>query len=376
MRIEKPMIQQIEARIKTARYPQIEAIQGLIEIFTKLLIALMQRINKRQKYQLVAFKKCYFRGVKVVSGVKNLKSPFSQGSVVTIGNFDGLHLGHQHLISAVKKRASGFNLPSVLVTFRPHPIQVLRPKAKLKLIFGVEDLQDQLGKMGLDTLIIEPFSMEFSKTGPEVFIQEYIALPLAPKALIVGHDFSFGAARAGGMDQLVQLAKKYGFELDILSPVKVKGEVVSSTRIRQLLAEGQVDLVSVFLGRHYYIAGKVERGEKRGTQIGFPTANLCCPVDRLIRPGVYCTRIKFQDKVLLGVTNIGRRPTFEPPGGAFLVETHIMDFKGDLYDKNIKVEFLYFLREEKKFNSPAELIRQIEIDIQSARGRLEDAELG
>lgn len=287
--------------------------------------------------------------------------------MLTIGNFDGLHLGHRALINRVLDTARRFSVPSVVMTFEPHPVKVLYPDRKLHRIFDFEDQRARLEEMGVDALVVEPFSREFSQLPPERYLLEWIYRPFVPKAVIVGYDFSFGANRQGTIDFLKSHAGSLGFEVEVVSPVKVGDVLVSSSRIRQALNEGDVALAGELLGRSFYLSGLIERGAGRGRTIGIPTANLRTAAETLPARGVYCGHVHVRGAWHDAVVNIGLNPTFNEGAGSgqpLHIEAHLLNFQGDLYGEKMTIDFVQRLRDERKFSSVSELVTQIHRDIQ------------
>lgn len=303
----------------------------------------------------------------IYQGAKQLKTPLA-ASVVTIGNFDGVHLGHQQLIENIVREAQFFGVPSVVYTFHPHPVKVLYPERATYRLFDLKDQQDQFENRGVENVIIEEFTKEFSKITPREFMDQYIFEKLHPKTLVVGHDFSFGADRSGNIPFLEKYCAEKGIRLIIIPPFQFKGEVVSSTRIRQDLKDGQVEKAKELLGRDYYLRGPVEQGFQRGRTIGVPTANVHPDVEFVPRLGVYCTLTKVGAHLHPSITNIGVNPTFHQDGKSPVkVETHLFDFDAQLYGMEVEVHLLKFLRDEKKFAGLDELKKQIQQDILQAR---------
>lgn len=301
--------------------------------------------------------------MKTLNGISSLSHALSS-SVVTIGNFDGLHLGHQALVSKVMDLSQKFQVPSVVFTFDPHPLEILAPEVGHLRIFSKEDLQQQLEWRGLDYLVVEPFSLVFAKTPPEKFVLNFLKKPLNPKALVVGHDFAFGEKRGGTLEVLGNLCDQYEIQLCVVDPVVSDGPV-SSSRIRQSIRLGQMQDVQKMLGRPYYVSGLVVRGDGRGKTIGVPTINLQLFSDIQPAPGVYVTSVKVDEKWLPSVSNIGCKPTFQKDyeQKVFTVETHILNFNQDVYGRNFCIQFHSRLRGETKFSGVEELVQQINKDI-------------
>ncbi|MEK2645012.1 bifunctional riboflavin kinase/FAD synthetase [Bdellovibrio sp. BCCA] len=303
----------------------------------------------------------------VYQGVHQLSSPL-ESSVVTIGNFDGVHLGHQQLIENVTREAQYFGVPSVVYTFHPHPVKVLHPERATYRLFDLKDQQEQFAARGIEYVIIEEFTKEFSQVSPQDFLDRYIVSRLHPKTLVVGHDFSFGADRAGNIPFLEKYCAEKGIRLIIIPPFQYEGAVVSSTRIREELKNGHVEKANELLGRTYYMRGHVEKGFQRGRTIGVPTANIHPDVEFIPRKGVYCTLTKFGGHMHPSITNIGVNPTFQENGkGPIKIETHLFDFDAHLYGLEVEVYLLHFIRDEKKFSGIDELKAQIQNDISETR---------
>ena len=304
--------------------------------------------------------------MKVLTNLDDFPKKISS-SAVSIGNFDGLHLGHQALIARLKDVSLKRGIPAIVMTFSPHPMQVLQPERKVKRIFSLEDQNRVLAEMGVDFLIIQSFSRSFSELTPEQFVVSKLFKPLRPKNVVVGYDFAFGAHKKGSIDYLKQKGLELGFEVDLIAPVKLKDQIVSSSRIRQLIAEGNVGLAGEMLGRNFYLEGIVERGFQRGRTIGIPTANILCLTETTPNSGVYCgyAQLKGEPK-LKAVMNIGVNPTFSESSHQ-TIECHLLDFDRDIYGRELKVEFVSKLRNEKKFAGVAELVAQIHLDILEAK---------
>ena len=304
--------------------------------------------------------------MKVLNDVDEFPKNISK-SVLSIGNFDGLHLGHQALITRLKEVANLTGAPSVVMTFSPHPMQVLQPERKLKFIFSREDQARVLDQYGIDFLVVQAFSRSFSDLTPEQFVVSKIFKPLRPKHIVVGYDFAFGAHKKGSIEYLRLKGTELGFEVDLIAPVKLNDQIVSSSRIRQLIAEGNIMLANEMLKRNFYLEGIVERGFQRGRKIGIPTANILCLSDTMPLSGVYCgfALLKGEPK-FKAVMNIGTNPTFSQSSHQ-TIECHILDFDRDIYGRELRVEFVSKLRNEKKFSGPEELVTQIHLDIAEAR---------
>jgi riboflavin kinase / FMN adenylyltransferase len=288
-------------------------------------------------------------------------------SVVCIGNFDGLHRGHQALVDRTTQLAQQLGCPAVVYTFDPHPAQVLFPERGHKALFSREDLAHQLERHHVNIAIFEPFTKSFAALSPERFVADYLVQWLKPRFVVVGEDFNFGNQRSGSVSLLQELAKPLGFAVEVVPPVFWAGEVVSSSRIRRAVQDGNMELAQDLLGRPFSLQGIVQSGAGRGKSIGIPTANLRPPDVILPKRGVYATAVEIEaGKVLPSVTNIGVAPTFSHTNQV-MVETHILDQNLTLLGTALTVHFLSYLREERKFAGVAELTLQIQNDIARAR---------
>ncbi|HEY8279865.1 MAG TPA: bifunctional riboflavin kinase/FAD synthetase [Bdellovibrionota bacterium] len=309
--------------------------------------------------------------MRLYKGVAELESP-PKYAVVTIGNFDGVHLGHQQLLRAVKQHAARVDGTAVAITFRPHPHFVLRPTAAPHLINSYEEKLELLGSYGADFVIEEPFSREFSNISPPEFVNRILVERLATKVLYLGYDFAFGKERAGSVNSIRPLVEALGIEMHVVPPYQVNGQTVSSSLIRSRLDSGEIETANLCLGRPFFLRGLVWRGEGRGRTIGVPTANLRTENRKYPKVGVYASRTLWRGKWYGSVSNVGFNPTFKGDGTdlPLKVETHLFDFDADMYGDEIQVEFFSFLRTERKFPGVGELLEQIHKDIASARAKL------
>jgi len=297
---------------------------------------------------------------------RTLKHP-----VVTIGNFDGVHLGHQHIIRLAQEKARARGGSTVVYTFRPHPQVALRPGANIQLLSTYDEKLEMLASLGVDLTIEEPFSREFSTITSERFFTDVLLHRLNAEAIVVGYDFAFGKGREGHLETLEAFCQKSGVELTVVQPQRVGPEVVSSSRVRQHLLAGDLDSANQLLGREFFYRGVVVRGEGRGRKIGFPTANLKLENKIAIPYGVYVTWALLGDRRFPSVTNVGVRPTFESDNELpAVIETYLLDQTIDLYGNTLEVRFVRRLRAEKKFSGIDELKTQIAKDVTEARGVL------
>ena len=289
-----------------------------------------------------------------------------KNAVVTIGNFDGVHIGHQALFSQVIEKAKSIDGTSVVITFEPHPIRVIKSNKHFPLITLYEQKVELISATGIDTLICIPFTREFAATTARTFVKKILCDQIGMKAIVVGQDYSFGRKREGDIFLLKEMAVTHGFEVIISGWIEVEGGRISSTEIRNLVSEGRVEEAEKLLGRHYQVRGTVIRGRDRGGRLlGFPTANLTLYDELCPKGGVYAVTVEYNDTMYKGVANIGYSPTFD--NGEFSVEVHILDFDQNIYDRPIRVNFIRRLRGEKKFPGPEALSAQISLDIEKAR---------
>ncbi|MGK5084452.1 bifunctional riboflavin kinase/FAD synthetase [Bdellovibrionota bacterium FG-1] len=305
--------------------------------------------------------------MELIHGIQHLTKSLPH-PVLTIGNFDGVHLGHQHIIRLAVEKARVRGGIAVAYTFRPHPQVALRPAAEVQLLNTYDEKLELLAKAGLDCVIEEPFSREFSTVAPHEFFTDVILRRLSAEAIVVGYDFAFGKERAGTLEALEEFCRSAGVELVVVAPHRIGAEVVSSSRIRQHLRAGEIELANALLGREFFYRGIVVKGEGRGRKIGFPTANLRLENKLTLPYGVYATRAVLEGQSFASVTNIGVRPTFQGEGPELpaLVETHLLNTTIDLYGKELEVRFVRRLRDERRFSGMAELKTQIDQDAKDA----------
>jgi riboflavin kinase/FMN adenylyltransferase len=292
--------------------------------------------------------------------------------VVTVGSFDGIHLGHRSILATVVTRARALQGTATVVTFDPHPRKVLQTGRAPSLLSTREQRIELIAESGIDVTILEPFTPDFARSPPERFVREYLHQGLAPVEVYVGYDFRFGRDREGSMRMLTELGPRLGFAVTIIPEVTIDGEDVSSTKIRELVSAGDVGAAARLLGRPYAVRGVVGQGDQRGRVVGFPTVNLEPENELLPGAGVYAGQARFLDdgSVLGAVTNVGRRPTFDA-GDRIVCESHLLDFDGDAYGRRIEVSFHSRLRTEQRFPDVDSLRAQIAVDVQEARRRLE-----
>jgi len=290
---------------------------------------------------------------------KDLPLPFE--TVITIGSFDGIHLGHQTLFEETLNLSSALKSEPVVVSFDPHPRMVLFPESEFKLLTTLEEKIHLLSASRIKNILLIPFTKTLSELSPDLFVQEYIVDKLRAKGVIVGFNFRFGKKKMGNVDYLEQIAQKYNFIVKAVPPVILNGVTISSSTIRNLIAKAQIEEANKLLGRPYFILGKVIKGKGRGKNLGFPTANIeVSPLKMLPPAGVYAVLVTVNGEKFKGALNIGKRPTFEEKD--FSVEVYIFNFNREIYGKTLKVEIIKHIREEKKFSSTEELKTQIKKD--------------
>jgi len=292
---------------------------------------------------------------------KNIKNP-----VVTIGNFDGVHKGHQILFEMVRKRAEALGGTSVVMTFEPHPIKVMSPKKLKPLITILEQKKELVTSQGIDILILIRFTREFSDISARNFVKEILVNKLGIKEIVVGYDYAFGHNREGNIQLLREMGREFNFEVHEVAPVYAGKTLVSSTSIRNLIIEGRLSDANRLLGRNYQIRSEVIEGKKRGKSLlGYATANISLPEGLIPREGVYIVTVELGNKVFEGLTNIGYNPTFKDK--KLSIETHIFGLSTTIMHKQIKINFLKRLRDEIPFAGAKELSQQIKKDIEEAQ---------
>lgn len=304
--------------------------------------------------------------------------PKFKNAVVTIGSFDGVHLGHQKIIRQVTKKAEDIAGESILITFSPHPKQVLLPSNKdLQLINTLEEKILLMEKQGIDHLIVVPFTKAFSQISADEYIRDFLVKNTHPHTIIIGYDHRFGHNRTGDFHLLREMGKHYDYRVEEIPEQVIHDLTISSTKIRKYLQEDKIHLANELLGYPYFISGRVIHGEKRGREIGFPTANIVPGDEHKLIPsdGTYAGQViipsqknKVKEKKLYGAINIGHAPTFE--GKERRVEVFILDFEGDLYEQTIHLQFHEFVRSDEKFETVQQLISQMNKDINRIKEKL------
>ena len=288
-----------------------------------------------------------------------------RGTVLTVGNFDGIHLGHQKILRGVVERARKTNALAAAVTFDPHPLKVLRPTEAPPLVATLAQRLAGLEQMGLDAALVLRFDLELSRVSPEEFVREILVEKLTVGAVLVGANFRFGHRQAGDATLLCELGRQCGFDVEVIPPVVVRGQVVSSTAIRQAVREGRVEQAARLLGRPFALTGEIRPGTGRGSQLVFPTLNLAPEQELLPAIGVYATETRVGGRLHRSASNVGVRPTFD--GRGLTVESHLFDFSEKITSGPMEVRFWKRLREEHKFSGAEALRAQIAKDLARAR---------
>ncbi len=288
------------------------------------------------------------------------------GTVITVGTFDGVHLGHRAILSEIERRAETRGLHSVLLTFDRHPLTVVRPEHAPPLLTTPNEKKQILAQFGIDYVAFVAFTRSLSRYTPEEFVRAVLVERLRASELVIGHDHGFGHGRAGDEETLRALGGRYGFHVDVVEGVVVNGAPVSSTRIRRLLSEGRVDAAARALGRPYSVTGSIVHGLGRGRTLGFPTANIAPPTADKLLPaeGIYAVRANLRTEIRDGLLHLGPRPTFA--GSPPTIELFLLDFDRDIYGEIVTVEFLQLLRAVRPFDSAAALVEQMRRDEEEA----------
>ncbi|MGZ3788350.1 MAG: bifunctional riboflavin kinase/FAD synthetase [Bacteriovorax sp.] len=303
----------------------------------------------------------------VIKNVEELKSVYSEEKIqVTIGNFDGVHVGHREFLSRIHQDCKKTRSKFVVITFVPHPVQILKTQTGF-LINTYAERRELLAECGVDYLLEVDFTRDFSTLSPEDFLRRYVFSFSGIDKIYLGHDFAFGANKSGGYNLAKALCDKEGISLILQDEFRLNNGSISSSVVRSAILKGEMEQVQTLLGRPYFLSGHVIKGQGRGRQIGFPTANM--EYDKaLILPGggVYITQTTIHGMTYNSVTNIGINPTFNM-GQVINIETHLLDFNRDIYGEELRVSFLKKIRDEKKFSSVNDLIFQIDVDVQAAK---------
>jgi riboflavin kinase/FMN adenylyltransferase len=292
--------------------------------------------------------------------------------VVTLGNFDGVHLGHQRIFRQVIQRAREFSGESIVYTFEPHPLKVLHPKRSISLITTYDERAKLVERLGVDVLLSAPFDRHFASQPARDFVENVLHRAIGARQVLVGYDYAFGRGREGNTEFLQEMGDRLGFGVEVIPPLMLDGVAVSSSRIRDLVRSGDVVLAGKMLGREYAAEGTVQMGHRRGKGLGYPTANLALESEIAPKPGVYAVRVFLPGHAvpLGGMANLGTNPTFDDLALSF--EVHIFDYQGDLYGRRLRVAFVNRLRNERRFPSVQALVDQLHQDEEISRGILRE----
>jgi len=302
--------------------------------------------------------------MEIIRGIENLEKPFIN-PVTTLGNFDGIHLGHQRIFQKVFHDARIQKGESVVITFEPHPLKILHPERCPPLLTPFEYKMKWIEKAGIDKVLCIEFTKAFSKIPPHDFIQRILSKQVGAKKIIVGYNYRFGHGKSGDVASLKGYCTPLGIEVEVVNALRVDGTIVSSSKIRELIIQGEVEKASKLLGRNYSVVGRVIKGNQRGRALGFPTANLEITQEVYPKPGVYAVYATWRGQSRNGLANIGFNPTFE--GKVLTIEVHLLDFNQSIYGDEMEVFFIKRIRNEVKFASIEELVTQIREDIEWAK---------
>lgn len=299
--------------------------------------------------------------------------PLDRGTVATVGTFDGVHLGHWSVLQEIGRRAEATGRRSVLVTFDPHPLRIVRPEHCPPLLTTPEEKKEILAESGLEFAVFLSFTRALSEYEPRRFVEEILLERLGVEELVIGYDHGFGRDRSGDPSTLVTIGAEMGFSVDVVPPVSAGGQPISSSRVRTAIRRADLDEARACLGRPYSARGVVVRGDGRGKGLGFATANLRIGErDKLIPPeGIYAVRAQLRSGTFRGALHLGPRPTFK--GSAPTIELHLLDFDRDIYGEDLRVDFIRRLREIRPFASAAELVEQMKEDVEAARRAIDAA---
>jgi riboflavin kinase/FMN adenylyltransferase len=304
------------------------------------------------------------RNMEAFSDIKDQQLSLT-GSVVTLGNFDGIHLGHQALIHHTVEEAKRLGYPSIVVTFEPHPLKVLAPERAPRLLLTYQDKLDLFQASGVDIVVAQRFDRQFASVTAEDFVRRFLVGQLGTKKLWVGRDLRFGQGRKAGTEDLMRVAPEVGFQVGVVEPILSNGVRISSSRIRELVEAGCVDEVQPMLGRYHFVSGRVVTGAGRGRKLGFPTANILSQTEVVPSNGIYATLIEFKNRRWLSVSSIGVNPTFGD--GPRTLESFIFDLDTNIYGASVKLFFVKRIRDEQKFATVEELIAQMYGDVDQAK---------
>lgn len=305
--------------------------------------------------------------MEIIIGIESLKKPFVN-PIITLGNFDGVHLGHQRIFERVKGEARKIHGESVVITFEPHPLKILNPEHCPPLLTPFRKKIMLIEKTGIEKVLCLEFSLSFAEIPPLEFVRNILVETVNAKKIIVGYNYRFGKGKSGDVEVLKHHCKRFNIEVEVMEALTVDHTIVSSSKIRELIKDGEVERASKLLGRNYPVIGKVVEGSKRGHALGFPTVNLEISDELYPKTGVYAVGMEWNHQLFNGLANVGFNPTFSShEANAFSLEVHILDFNREIYGEEIQINFKKRIRDEIRFDSPSHLIDQIRKDIQWAK---------
>ncbi len=315
--------------------------------------------------------------MKIIRGIDKIKRPFKK-AVVTIGIFDGVHIGHQFVLKKIIRRAEKLKGKSVVVTFNPHPLKILNPQTSPALLTSLSHRIDLIARLGVDVCLVVNFTKRFCSLSPEDFIRKILVEKVGTQEIFIGNNFRFGCNEQGDVELLRKMGKNFGFKVNCIKPVrcslskgvstlKADRKIISSTQIRLLIEQGKIEEAARFLGRAVSILGTVIKGETRGRRVGYPTANIDPHQEAIPPDGVYAVEVRLKRRKRFGLLNIGTQPTFSFSRKKPVIEVHIFNFKQNIYAKDLEISFIKKLRREKKFLSAQQLAEQIKKDCHKAK---------
>lgn len=304
--------------------------------------------------------------MKVIKGINKLRQRYKR-PVLTMGMFDGVHLAHQQIISQLVRQAKALGGTSMVLTFEPHPLNILGNGSSTRLITPLEHRIALIAKLNVDLCVVVNFNRRFSQVPARTFIEQVLVRTIGVDTVIVGERLHFGKDRCGSLALLEELSLKYGFKVRRMKTIKINKQIISSTRIRALIQKGKISQANCFLGRSFSLSGRVQKGKARGRILGYPTANITAEQEIIPAWGVYAVLVKLNNKLLPGILNIGYRPTFHSKRYHHTIEVHIFNFRKKIYGQRLEISFIQRIRPEKKFTSHQALLKQIKKDEQKAK---------
>jgi len=347
---------------ETAKFVQYTTREGHIQ--PNLVLRPGSLINARRALTIMFHYAIIFPRMRIIRNLKNLTEKFLN-PVLTLGNFDGVHLGHQAILKKVVMRARELGGTSIVFTFEPHPLKVLAPGRSPRLLNTFDSKMKLFTAVGIDVVICAEFNHAFAEQNPEDFARNILHEKIGVKEVYVGYNYAFGKSREGGIESLKKIGQSCRFYVGVVEAIRINNMVASSSAARDLISSGQVDKAADLLGRYYSIEGHVVHGSHLGHALGFPTANLRTQNEQLPAYGVYAVLAYIEGRRHEGVASIGVRPTFE--SGQLSIEVYLLNFDGDLYEKQMEVFFIRYLREEKKFPDVQALKSQMRRDVEEAK---------